>query len=391
MTAAMYTVIVAAALALLACFGYFTLFPRRLDAFLNRVHPGPLPPLSDRARELHRRLFVVDLHCDALLWNRDLLERGVCGHVDLPRLVDGNVALQVFSAVSKMPLIPRHTRNSDRTDGMTAQVVAQRWPRRTWTSLAERALYQADRLGEVAARSQGRLSVVRSAAELNTFAERRRGRPASVAGVLLLEGLHALEGDVENVDRMFDAGYRIMGLVHMFDNAVGGSMHGLEKGGLTEFGRRVVRRIDELEMIVDLAHASTRLIDDVLEATARAVVVSHTGVKGTCDTPRNLTDEEVRRIASAGGVIGIGYWKMAVCGTDPAAIARAVHYVADLVGVDHVALGSDFDGAVRTPFDSAGLVHLTHALLDAGFDDGDVAKVMGDNAFRLLSEALPPH
>jgi microsomal dipeptidase-like Zn-dependent dipeptidase len=389
MTAAMYTVIVAAALLLLACFGYFTVFPRRLNAFLNRVQPGPLPPVTDRARELHRRLFLVDLHCDALLWSRDLLKRSTCGHVDLPRLVDGNVALQVFSAVSKMPLIPRHTRNSDRTDGITVQVVAQRWPRRTWTSLAERALYQADCLGEFAARSQGRLSVVRSAADLNAFAERRPGRPAAVSGVLLLEGLHALGGNVDNVDRMFEAGYRILGLVHMFDNAVGGSMHGLKKGGLTKFGRRVIQRMDELGVIVDLAHASTRLIEDVLEATARPVVVSHTGVKGTCDTPRNLSDDEIRWIASAGGVIGIGFWKMAVCGTNPAAIARSIRYVADLVGVDHVALGSDFDGAVQTPFDSAGLVHLTQALLDAGFDDGGVAKVMGDNAFRLLSQALP--
>ncbi len=391
MTAAIYIAIIVAALPLLAYLGYFVVFPRGLDRFLNRVHRRPLAPVSDEAREIHRRLFVADLHCDALLWNRDLLERGSHGHVDLPRLVEGNVALQVFSAVSKVPLIPRHTRNSDRSDGMTLQVVAQRWPRRTWSSLAERALFQADRLGELAAGSQGRLAVVRSAADLEQFARRRRERPATVAGVLLLEGLHALEGDVENLDRMFEAGYRIVGLVHMFDNAVGGSMHGLEKGGLTDFGRRVVRRIDRLGMIVDLAHASTRLIEDVLEATARAVIVSHTGVKGTCDTPRKLTDDEVRLIASSGGVIGIGFWKMAVCGTDPAAITRSIRYVADLAGVDHVSLGSDFDGAVRTPFDSAGLVHLTQALLDAGFDDGDVAKIMGDNAFRLLSEALPPH
>ena len=389
MTAVMYTAIAAAVLVLLACAGFFTVFPRRLGAFLNRVHPGPLPPVSERARELHARLFVADLHCDALLWTRDLLERGAYGHVDHPRLVEGNVALQVFSAVSKMPLIPRHTRNSDRTDGMTAQVVAQRWPRRTWSSLAERALYQAERMGKFAARSRGRLSLVRSAADLSAFCQRRRERHDIVAGLLLLEGLHALEDDPEKVDIMFAAGYRIMGLVHMFDNAVGGSMHGLDKGGLTRFGRRVVRRIDELGMIVDLAHASTRLIGDVLEATARPVLVSHTGVKGTCDTPRNLSDEEVRWIASAGGVIGIGYWKMAVCGTDPAAIARAAGHVAGLVGVDHVALGSDFDGAVRTPFDAAGMAHLTQALLEAGFEDGDVAKIMGGNAFRLLSRWLP--
>jgi membrane dipeptidase len=290
-----------------------------------------------------------------------------------------------------MPLIPRLTGNGDRTDGMTPMVVAHRWPRLTWRSLPERALYQARRLLEIEARSRGRLTVVRSSADLSAFVELRRGeRRDAVAGLLLLEGLHALEGDVDNVDRMFEAGYRIMGLVHMFDNEVGGSMHGRERGGLSDFGRRVIRRIDELGMVTDLAHASTRLIDDVLEATTRPVIVSHTGVKGTSDTPRNLSDNEVRRIASTGGVIGIGFWKTAVGGSDPGAIVRSIRYAAELAGVEHIALGSDFDGAVRSPFDSAGLVHLTQALLDGGFDEGEIAKIMGDNALRFLSAALPP-
>jgi membrane dipeptidase len=385
-----YTVIVCLASALLLGTVYFVLFPRCLDARLNRTHRVPLPPVTDEARQLHRRLFVADLHCDALMWNRDLVRRHSHGHVDLPRLDDGGVALQVFSAVSKIPMPPRHTGNGDRTDGMTALVVAQRWPRPTWAGLAQRALYQARRLHEAAARSQGRLCVVRSAADLHDFARRRRGSAAGVAGVLLLEGLHALEGDVENVDRTFEAGYRIMGLVHLFDNAVGGSVHGRKRGGLTPFGRRVLRRIDELNMVVDLSHASPALIDDVLELTARPVIASHTGVKGTCDNVRNLADEEVRRIAATGGVIGVGLWKTAVCGDDAAAVTRAVCYLADRVGVEHVCLGSDFDGAVRTPFDSSGLPHLTQALLDAGFGPAEVAKIMGDNALRLLLRALPP-
>jgi microsomal dipeptidase-like Zn-dependent dipeptidase len=370
----------------------FTLLPRHLTARLNRVHRRSFLPVSDAARGLHRQLFVADLHCDVLMWNRDILARGSRGHVDLPRLVEGNVALQVFSAVTKMPLIPRHTRNSDRTDGMTPIAIAQRWPRPTWSSLAERALYQAEKLHHFAAKPDGcRLTVVKSAAELDRFVERRREHPGDVAGLLLLEGLHALEGEIENLDRFFDAGFRVMGLVHLFDNEVGGSMHGITRGGLTDFGRRVVRRIDDLGLGVDLAHASTQLIDDVLEATSRPVVVSHTGVKGTCDTPRNLTDDEVRRIAGAGGVIGIGFWKTAVCGTDVGAIVRAIRHVADLVGVDHVALGSDFDGAVWTTFDAGGLAHLTGALVEDGFNREEIRKVMGENALRVLRVTLPRH
>src|SRR5690606_9614838 len=99
-----------------------------------------------------------------------------------------------------------------------------------------------------------------------------------------------LEGRLENIDRMYDAGFRIMGLTHFFDNEVGGSAHGLEKGGLTPFGRRVIGRLEEKKMLVDLAHASRALIDDVLNMAERPVLVSHTGVEGTCPGPRNLTD-----------------------------------------------------------------------------------------------------
>jgi microsomal dipeptidase-like Zn-dependent dipeptidase len=391
MGADIYILIVAVVvLALVVCF--FVLLPRQITARLNSVQGQKLPPVSDDACELHSRLFVADFHCDALMWNRDILERGWHGHVDLPRLVEGNVALQVFSAVTQIPLIPRQTGNSDRTDGMTLIAVAQRWPRPTWSSLSERALHQAKKLHDFAAKPDGggdRLTVVKSAAELDRFVEQRNTRPDTVAGILLLEGSHALEGDIENLDRFYEAGYRIMGLVHLFDNEVGGSTHGISRGGLTEFGRRVVRRMDEMSMTVDLAHASTRLIVDALETAARPVVVTHTGVLGTCDTPRNLADDDVRRIAEAGGVIGIGFWKTAVCGTDTGAIVRAIHYVADLVGVDHVALGSDFDGAVKTPFDASGLSHLTGSLIEDGFSRDEIGRIMGGNALRLLRATLP--
>jgi len=98
------------------------------------------------------------------------------------------------------------------------------------------------------------------------------------------------------------------------------------------------------------------VISDVLEISTRPVVVSHTGVKGTCNNARNLSDEQLKGIAKTGGIIGIGYWETAVCGRDAKAIARAIRYTANVAGVDHVALGSDFDGAVTEPFDTTGLV-----------------------------------
>jgi microsomal dipeptidase-like Zn-dependent dipeptidase len=121
----------------------------------------------------------------------------------------------------------------------------------------------------------------------------------------------------------------------------------------------------------------------------RPVVVSHTGVRGTCDNRRNLSDEHLKAIAKTGGVIGIGYWQTATCGTDARAIARAIRYTVDLIGVQHVGLGSDYDGAIAAPFDTTGLVLITDALLDEGFTESEVEMIMGRNALRLLKENLP--
>jgi microsomal dipeptidase-like Zn-dependent dipeptidase len=142
-------------------------------------------------------------------------------------------------------------------------------------------------------------------------------------------------------------------------------------------------------VLVDLAHASPRAIDDVLGLVRRPVVVSHTGVRATCDNTRNLSDAQLRAIAATGGVVGIGFWDTATCGTDAGAIARAVLHAVRVAGEDHVALGSDFDGAVTTPFDATGVPLVTEALLEAGLDERTVAKVMGGNAVRLLRATLP--
>jgi microsomal dipeptidase-like Zn-dependent dipeptidase len=147
--------------------------------------------------------------------------------------------------------------------------------------------------------------------------------------------------------------------------------------------------MEALGILVDLAHASPTLVDDVLGIVTRPLVVSHTGVKGTCDNRRNLDDGRLEAIAATGGVIGIGLWTTAVCGETPADWARAVRHAADVVGVDHVGLGSDWDGAVAAIVDASQTVHLTQALMDAGFADDEIRKIMGGNVIRLLEQVLP--
>lgn len=369
--------------------GIFFNLPGYMDRKMNTVASPPPYPASSEAQALHQTLFVADLHDDVLLWDRNLLDRHDHGHTDVPRLLEGHVGLQVFSTVTKTPRGLNYESNSADSDNITPLVIAQRWPARTWNSLLERALYQGELLDKAAADSQGRLTLIRSRDDLTRYLAAWQKDPKRLAGVLATEGLHPLEGKLENIDRMYDAGFRIMGLTHFFDNEVGGSAHGLKKGGLTEFGRQVVPRLEEKKMLIDLAHASRPLIDDVLAIAKRPVIVSHTGVAGTCPGPRNLTDAHLRGIANTGGVIGIGYWDGAVCETSVDAIVKAMRYAADKVGVEHIALGSDFDGAVNAPFDTTGLAQLTQGLAKAGFSNQDIAAIMGGNVRRLLLESLP--
>jgi membrane dipeptidase len=368
---------------------FFLLAPSIVDRRLNAVRGTSLQAPSDRARKLHQSLLIVDLHADTLLWDRDLLARNTRGHVDVPRLIDGNVALQAFTIVTKVPRGLNIERNSDRTDSITLLAIAERWPVSTWSSLKERTLYQAGRLDSAAARSNGRLTVIRTATDLSQYLKRRAADPACTAGFLGIEGAHALEGDLNNIDVFFDHGIRMMSPSHFFDNDIGGSAHGLAKSGLTPKGAEMIKRMQAKSMIVDLAHASSAVIRDVLAISTRPVVVSHTGVKGTCDNTRNLSDDEIIGVAKTGGVIGIGYWEQAVCGSDAKAVARAIRYTANLVGIEHVGLGSDFDGAVAAPFDTADLVAVTEALIEQGFTDDEIRMIMGGNALRVLQEGLP--
>ena len=368
---------------------FFLTIPRLVDEDENKVVKKPPYAASERALYLHKQLTIADLHADSLLWGRDLLERGTYGHVDIPRLADGNVALQVFSLPTKSPAGLNIESNGDKNDQIFWLAIVDRWPPATWNSLTERALYQARRLHRFARGSHGGFVVIESSTDLSSYLERRRLNGRLTAGLLSIEGAHALDGKLENLDVLYRAGYRMMSPSHFFDNDIGGSSAGVHKTGLTDKGREWVRQMEARHMIVDLAHASARTIDDVLAIANRPLVVSHTGVKGTCNNNRNLSDDQIRAVAAKGGLIGIGYWDTATCGTDARAIVKAMRYVSDRVGVEHVALGSDFDGATTAPFDTTGLVEITDAMLEAGYSEQEIRAIMGENVMKFLKENLP--
>ena len=371
---------------------FFVLLAARVDQQMNQVLRKPPYAPSVAASALHRKLRIVDMHDDLLLWPRDPLERSSTGSTDVPRLLEGNVALEIFSTVSKTPRGQNYAGNSGETDNITLLAAAERRPLDNWLTgrhLLARARWTSEKLHAVAARSHGRVTIVTSSTALERALVARDTRRETLIVMLSLEGLQVLEGRAENLDTLLALGFRMAGLTHFFDNDVAGSAHGLMKGGLSPLGREVVRAMERKGMIVDLAHVAPAAVDEVLSMATRPLVVSHGGVAAVCAGPRNWTDDQLRRLKVNGGVIGIGFWDAAVCQPTPKGIAKAIRHAVSIAGIDHVGLGSDWDGAVAAAVDASGLALITEALLNEDFTEDEIRKIMGENVIRLLLAGLP--
>ena len=377
-------------LAVVAGVGFFAFAPRVVEGRMNRVVPADLPKVDAQTERLHDSLQIVDLHSDTLMWDRDLLDRSGRGQLDLPRLEDGNVALQVFSSVSKSPACLNYDSNSaEARDNLTLLSFVQLQPPRTWRSLLQRSLYHAEKLERAVEDSDGTLRLIRTRGDVDRLLADRAAGKQVTGGLFSVEGLHNLEGDFDNLARLYDAGMRMAGFAHFFDNEVAGSMHGERKGGLTDLGRRVFAEMERRGIIVDIAHASHDAVAEMLALATRPLVLSHGGVQATCEENRNLTDDEIRGVAATGGVVGIGYWSAAVCARTTAAVVDAIDHVVRVAGIETAALGSDYDGAVAVGWDTSRLAAITQELVDRGYDDAEVAAIMGGNTLRVLRETLP--
>lgn len=389
--------------------------PDQFDRRMNRVSADPTAPEPDEAdRALHGSLFIVDLHADTLKWERDLLARADHGHLDLPRLADGNVALQVFTIVTKSPIARAAELPGglcvDAGDYNLAAILAF-FQGRPVFSLRERMFHQVRRLKDAVVRStEGEgpeLRLITDAPGLRSLVEDRRAGRAVVGAILGVEGAHWV-GDPEagsdsvaaDIQELFDLGVRQVGLTHRFDNILAGSSEGCDRYGLTELGRRAIEVAEELGIAIDLAHISPVALEEAMGLVTRPPLVSHTGVQAVCEGPcrpaRNLSDDEIRLILEKDGLIGIGYWPQAVGASawNIADAMAAVMAVADAMGLPpggHVALGSDYDGSVTPFFDTSRLEVLTAIMRrrDAPFDDATIRQIAGINACRYFATVLP--
>ena len=364
--------------------------PKILDAKHNKTKQLPPYTVSSKASELYNSLeFISDLHCDALLWRRDLTKKNEVGHVDFPRMQEANMALQSFTIVTKSPVGQNFSKNSsDAMDNITLLNIVQGKPLSNWQSLFKRAQYQCQQLHEYAEDFEGDFIIVKDKNDFQELIDERKADRKVIGGFLGVEGGHCLEGHIENLDKLYDEGLRMLGPTHFFDNELGGSAHGITGEGLTDFGKQVVQRMNELGMFIDLAHSSPAIIEDILKMTDRPLIVSHTGVKGTIDNSRNLSDAHVKQIAKNGGLIGIAFFKGAVSSPEVQGIVDAMKHVKNIAGIDCIALGSDYDGSVTTPFDITGLPLLVEELLAQKFTEDEIRAILGENVKRFMLQNL---
>jgi membrane dipeptidase len=330
---------------------------------------------SAEARSLHDTYPAIDLHADTLMWSRwmgydlhthhepPLPRAALGGHVDLPRMREGGMGAQFFGLFT-LPI-------TNRMHG-PARIVHE----------------QIDVLEEAIGRHPGSVRLVRTAAEIDAC--RRDG---AIAALLGIEGAHALEGNLDNLDAFARRGVRYLGFLWFRSNEAGYPAYGPGKrddGGLTPWGFELVKRCEAARVIVDLAHINRRGFLDACAVATRPPIVSHTGVLGAFDHWRNIDDTQLRAVADKGGVVGVIFCPKYVGGDGLGPIIKHLRHILDVVGEDAPALGSDWDGFIvptRELCDPRGLPLLTDALLRAGISERVIGKILRGNAMRVLAEA----
>lgn len=330
---------------------------------------------SPEARAIHAEHPVIDLHADTLMWSRwigyDLARAhepplpwaALMGHVDVPRMREGGMGAQFFGLYA----LPGLARSRG-----PARVVHE----------------QIDSLCECIARHPGEIRLVRTADEVA-----RAQRDGAVAALLGIEGAHALEGNLDNLDVFARRGVRYLGLLHFNANEAGrpAFVRGRDVGdGLTPWGFDLVRRCEAAGVIVDLSHINRKGFLDACALATKPPIVSHTGVIGAFDHWRNIDDAQLRAVAEKGGVVGVIFCPKYIGGDGLGPVVKHLNHIVDVAGQDAPALGSDWDGFIvptRELKDPRGLPLLTDALLAAGWTERAIGKLLRDNVMRVLAQA----
>ncbi len=321
------------------------------------------------ARAIHQRHPAIDLHADTLMWGRwfgyDLLRRhtppfprkALLGHVDLPRMHDGGVGAQFFGLVS-LPVLGK---------AGSARAIDE----------------QIDVLDETLARTHD-MRLACNGRDVEVAHE-----AGSTSALLGIEGAHALEGDLDNLERFARRGVRYLGLLHFSANEAGFPAYGrgARDEGLTAWGRALVRRCEDTSVLVDLSHINRRGFLDACSMAKKPLIVSHTGVLGAFHHWRNIDDDQLRAVADLGGCVGVIFCPRYLGGDGLEPVVKHLRHIVNVVGEDCPALGSDWDGFIvptRELADPSGLPRLTASLLRSGMKEPTIAKILRGNVMRVL-------
>ena len=383
------------------------------------AQPTPAAAADEAPRDpaaIHRRALAVDLHADTVQFmldaGADINRRLPDTHLDAVRMKEGGLDAQFFSVWVEPQFYGVNGRGAvERADRQIAAVraLAERHPE-TWV-------------------------LATTAADI-----RRAAGEGKLAALLGLEGGYALDDRLESVERFYRLGVRYISVTWTFSTSWAGSSGDAEgrTRGLDDFGRRVIREMNRLGIMVDVSHVSDKTFSDIVETSTRPVIASHSNARAIVNHPRNLTDEQIRALAATGGVVCVVFYpafvepgwdekKKAVdaeiaplvdhagrrtegSGSQkrlardrvrlrefarrlpPVSVARVVDHIdhiVRLVGVEHVGIGSDFDGIQAVPHDLASvadLPNLTAELLRRGYSEEDVHKILGGNILRVMEQ-----
>ncbi len=320
------------------------------------------------AKALHERVLTLDSHCDTPMF----FDQSIRFHTRDPKI-----------------LVDLHKMREGRLDA-TVMVAYLKQQERTEDALLA-ATAKADRLlneiEEMVCANCPYVDIAYTPGDLLKL--KGEGKKAVMLGI---ENGYAIGRDIGNVERFRRRGVVYMTLCHNGDNDICDSARGeSEHGGLSDFGREVVREMNRTGMIVDLSHASEKTFYDTLEESAVPVVCSHSSCRALCDHPRNLTDEQMKELARRGGVMQVCLYGGFLRKDAPATILDAVehlNHMVNMMGIDHVGIGTDFDGdgGICGCASASELINFTRRLLSERYSESDIRKIWGRNFLRVMEE-----